>query len=154
MKNKALREFAAERKEQPSTVATYIRRHPEEFSGHTQMDGKKMLLDEHALELLDKVYPLPKPVEVIPDTESREQLLKAREIIISLQHEMLGMKQQIAEAEATRLLLDDKKQELKDTKTDLQGERERADALFRENAELRAQLEAEKNRKWKFPWSN
>jgi len=38
-----------------------------------------MLLDDVAVELLEEVYPLPKPIEVVEDTESRAKLIEALE---------------------------------------------------------------------------
>ena len=148
-----LKDFAEQRNESPHTIATYIRRHPEEFEGHTTMKGNKLVLDEKAIELLEKVYPLPKPVEVIVDHESREKLIKALEEIRVLEKEIKKNYQIVAQAEATLVLLEDKKQELETSRADLEAERVRANELFRENAELRAKLSAEQNRKWKFPWS-
>lgn len=148
-----LKDFAEQRNESPHTIATYIRRHPEEFEGHTSMKGNKLVLDEKAIEILEKVYPLPKPVEVIVDHESREKLLKALEEIRVLEKEIKKNYQIVAQAEATLVLLEDKKQELETSRADLEAERVRANELFRENAELRAKLSAEQNRKWKFPWS-
>lgn len=148
-----LKDFAEQRNESPHTIATYIRRHPEEFEGHTTMKGNKLVLDEKAIELLEKVYPLPKPVEVIVDHESREKLIKALEEIRVLEKEIKKNYQIVAQAEATLVLLEDKKQELETSRADLEAERVRANELFRENAELRAKLSAEQSRKWKFPWS-
>jgi len=51
-----LRDFAEERQVKSHTVATYIRRYPDLFDGHTGMDGNKMTLDETAVEILSKVY--------------------------------------------------------------------------------------------------
>ena len=56
-----LRDFAEERQTKTHTIATYIRRHPDEFKGHIKMDGNKMAIDDVAVELLSKVYKLPAP---------------------------------------------------------------------------------------------
>ena len=56
----------------------------------------------------------------------------------------------VAEAKATLMLLEDKKQELEASRADFEAERERADGLLLENTELKIQLEAEKNRKLSF----
>lgn len=142
-----LKDFAKERNENPHTIATYIRRHPEEFEGHTEMKGNRLVLDDYALGLLDKVYPLPKPVEIIIDHESRDMLILAQNEISRLKDKMLEMQSQIALAEAAQMLLEDKKVELEVSRADAKGERERADGLLQENVELKLQLEAEKNRK-------
>ena len=145
-----LKDFAEGRNESSHTIATYIRRHPEEFEGHTSMSGNKLVLDDEAIEILDKVYPLPKPVEIIVDHESRDKFIKALEEIRVLEKEIKESYQIVAEAKATLMLLEDKKQELEASRADFEAERERADGLLLENTELKIQLEAEKNRKLSF----
>lgn len=145
-----LKDFAESRNESSHTIATYIRRHPEEFDGHTSMSGNRLVLDDEAIEMLDKVYPLPKPVEIIVDHESRDKLIKALEEIRVLEKEIKESYQIVADAKATLMLLEDKKQELEASRADFEAERERADSLLLENAELKIQLEAEKNRKLSF----
>ena len=145
-----LKDFAESRNESSHTIATYIRRHPEEFDGHTSLSGNKLVLDEEAMAILDKVYPLPKPVEVIVDHESRDMLIVAQNEISRLKDKILQMQEQVALAEATQMLLEDKKMELDASRVDAKNERERADELLRENMELKLQLEAEKNRKLSF----
>ena len=105
---------------------------------------------DEAIEILDKVYPLPKPVEIIVDHESRDKLIKALEEIRVLEKEIKESYQIVAEAKATLMLLEDKKQELEASRADFEAERERADGLLLENTELKIQLEAEKNRKLSF----
>ena len=89
-----LREFAEQRGQNPATISQYIRDHAAEFEGHTSMDGKQKVLDEVAIQLLDKKYPLPKPIQVIEDTESRKQLVEAQKFIIELQKEMMKMERE------------------------------------------------------------
>lgn len=85
-----LTDFAAARGLKANTVAVYINNHPE-IAEHTSMVGKFKVLDEVAIELLDKKYPLPKPVQVIEDTESRKKLVEAQQTIILMQQKMLEM---------------------------------------------------------------
>ena len=125
-----LREFAEQRGQNPATISQYIRDHAAEFEGHTSMDGKQKVLDEVAIQLLDKKYPLPKPIQVIEDTESRKQLVEAQKFIIELQKEMMKMEREYSklaleagkvmylEADIARRdeLLDTTEQELKTEK--------------------------------------
>lgn len=85
-----LRDFAEMRGVKADTVATYIRRHPE-IAEHTSTEGYFMVLDDVAIDMLDKKYPLPKPVQVIQDTESLKKLTEAQEFIIKLQEKMVKM---------------------------------------------------------------
>ena len=65
------------------------------------------------------LYPLQKPIEVIEDTESRKKLILAQERIIQLQTQLSEKEQLIAQAEAVKLLLEDKKAELNATRQQL-----------------------------------
>ena len=103
-----LTEFAVGRNERADTIRKYISRHKNEFEGHCSISGTKMELDDVAVELLDKVYPLPKPVEIIEDTESRNELLKTQKLVIQLQQKISEQSMALAQAEATKLLLEDK----------------------------------------------
>lgn len=112
-------EFAESRNLQSQTVSIYIRRHPEQFDGHTSRDGKSVELDEVALDLLDKAYPLPQPVEIIKDTEilkalsaTQRELTEAQKVIISLQAQIQEKSDLISAAQANQLLLEVKEEEL------------------------------------------
>lgn len=101
-----LRDFANERHESPHTVATYIRRHPDVFDGHTGKKGNQLTLDDEAVAILDKIYPLPAPVEVIVDHESRDKLIKVQDYAIKLQKELSEVKEQLKVAETDKLMLE------------------------------------------------
>ena len=75
-------EFAKSRNIKPQTVSRYINRHSEKFDGLVLKSGKEITLSEEAIYILDKVYPLPKPIQVIVDHESRDKLVEAQSIII------------------------------------------------------------------------
>ena len=85
-----LRDFAEIRGVKPDTVASYIRNHPE-IAELTSMEGKFMVLSDEAVDILDKKYPLPKPVQVVQDTESLKTLSEAQQTIILMQQKMLEM---------------------------------------------------------------
>lgn len=127
-------DFAKSRNERPDTIRKYISRHQEEFAGHTNKSGNKMELDEEAVELLEEVYPLPAPVEVIVDTTSREELIRTQKLLIQAQQEMMRMQTLVAQAEAQKILLEDRESQLAEAKEEL--------------AQLRAELDAEKSRTW------
>lgn len=59
-------------------VTRYIERHSEEFEGHISKIGREIVLDDVAIQILDKQYPPPKPVEVINgvDPKAYEKLDK------------------------------------------------------------------------------
>ena len=69
MEGMYLTDFADERKVKADTVAAYIRSNSEQFEGLTWMEGKKKVLSEQAIELLDKKYPTPVMVQIVQDPE-------------------------------------------------------------------------------------
>lgn len=113
-------EFARSRNEQVNTVSKYIRQHPE-FEGHTKRKGKTVMLDDVALDLLDKKYPLPKPVTVIngiPEDEhykmiqeKDEQIQGLQDKLISLQETQSQLMLELGELRSKALLLEDKERE-------------------------------------------
>lgn len=122
-------EFASSRNEQTQTISAFIKRHPEKFEGHTKKVGKTVELDENAIDILDKQYPLPKPVTVINgvDPEEYEKILQdlkelqkkydaAIENIAKIQTERLAEKELIGKAEAQQLLLENTEKQLNDEK--------------------------------------
>lgn len=137
-------DFARARNVEPQTVSRYIKRHPE-IEKLTIKNGKKVELTAEAEELLDEIYPLPRPVEIVqgvPEKEHRELLNKyaqAQEIIIKLQEERVLQAEKLAKLEATQALLEDKEKQLA-----LQSElREKAEKRA-DNAEERVQSAEER----------
>ncbi len=110
-------EFSESRGLKTQTVSIYIKRHPEEFEGHIKTEGKAKELDEVALELLEAQYPLPQPIMVVEDKETRKQLEAAKDRIIELQGQLLDARAQLADAQQKALLLESTEREL-DSKTE------------------------------------
>lgn len=126
--------FAEERNEKPDTIRKYINRRKDEFEGHIRIIGKQMELDEVAVKLLEEKYPLPKPIEIVqgvnPDDymEVLEQLNKAKDLVIQLQKELQTKTEQIAAAEAVKVLLEDREgqlREMKEKQTEMDAELKR-----------------------------
>ena len=144
-----LADFIKKRNVEGTTVTAYVRRHPELFEGHTKVKGKFMYIDDEAEKLLDEKYPLPKPVEVIEDKESRDKLLKAQEYIIKLQQQLNQQATQIAQAEAQKVLLEDKERQLAEIKhqsRDKDRQIEEAQGHIDEEKDRADQAEAEVER--------
>ena len=114
-------EFADSRDVQSQVISRYIRRHFDEFQGHTKKNGKSVELDDTAIKLLEKKYALPKPVEVVVDKESQEKLLKAQELIIGLQQQLLEANNKLLEADREKYLLEDRERALNDELERLKG---------------------------------
>jgi len=132
-----LSEFVRGRDVRINAVSNYISRNPELFEGHIRREGKNTILDDEAVSILEKKYPMPKPVilvEGVPEEEHREvlgKLSKAQELIISLQNQLTDQKLLNAEHEYNMKLLEEKQS--------------RADEMV---AELKAELEKEKSKTW------
>lgn len=131
--------FAESRNVDRNAITQYIRRHPDLFEGHTIVESQRMYFDDAAMEFLDKQYPLPSPVEVIPDTKSRELLLAEQQKTIMLQEELMKLKDQLHESqlklakqENNILLLEDRSKRMESENTEM-----------KEKIELQAQKIAE-----------
>lgn len=127
-KMQLLRDFAAARNIKTDTVRKYMYRKKETFSGHTQKTEHGLQLDEVALAALEEIYPLPRPVEVVEDTESRRQLILAQQMIIQLQQQMAELQSKAALADAQQLLLEDKNARIDELQTEKKAAEERAAA--------------------------
>lgn len=160
-------EFADSRKVDRDTINAWIRKHPE-VGDSCKMQGKDKVIDTtcEAYKILEKKYPLPQLVQIVEDTESRTKLIKAQELIIQMQGKMAELQDKVSEqsmiiatAEATKMLLEDKTKELERMDHMLEKAEKRAEraeelteqqraAAEKEIAELKAQLEAERNKTW------
>ena len=96
-----IKDFAETHNRDPKAVSRWMKMH------NIPYDRNKGL-SEAQIALLEKQYPLPKPIEVIVDTESREQLLKTQEQLIHTQQALLEAQKRLLEAEAQKILLEDK----------------------------------------------
>lgn len=153
-------DFAKERAIDRDTVNAWIRNH-EEVNKACRKAGKEKTIDtsSEAYQLLEKQYPLPRPIQIIEDTESRQKLIKLQEAYIQLQGKMVEASNQLAQAEATKLLLEDKEEQLEKAEKQRDKAEERADKVadelqhFRAEAEakikeLEEKLQAEKDKSW------
>lgn len=148
-------DFAKQRGISRDTITQYIRRHPELFGGHTEVDGKSLVLDQEAEKILNEKYPLHSPVELIEDieaikelSETRKELAFAERKISELYKQLNESTKLLAQAEAQKILLEDKEERLKEktqelavAKTEIDMERKRTD---------QAQMELSKYRKTFF----
>ena len=124
-------EFAEERQVSPSAVYAHIRKNREKFNGHITKKGRNAFLDDYAIELLSKPYPVPAPIPVAVDYDSREKYTQALEEISRLQKRIIELEQEQAKAKATALLLAEKSSEL-------EAEREKVTELTTEAERLRS----------------
>ena len=115
--------FSEQRNIKAQAVFNYISRHPELFDGHVSKEGNSTVLDEVALSVLDKKYPLPSPVTVINGVthedyqeklnQLNEVLLKLEEknnIIVQLQQQLNETRLQLASKDSQMALLEFKEE--------------------------------------------
>lgn len=114
-----LTEFAVSRGIKHSALCMYINRHPELFDGHLEKTSKGSILDDAAYEILDKKYPVPKPVQIVEDEELRrkyeelkDQIIIAQGKIQVLLEEKVATADLIAEAKLSRELLETQDREI------------------------------------------
>ena len=62
-------DFCEVRNVKPNTVSAYINKHKDVFDGKVEREGKKMWLTDAAIDLLEKKYPLPQPIQMVQDPE-------------------------------------------------------------------------------------
>ena len=153
-----LTEFAASRNIKINALSNYLSRHPE-IKKLTFKTGKETELTDEAIDLLDKIYPLPKPVTVINGVDPEEhkavvdKLSSAQENIIKLHETVEQLKDKvneneklIAQAEAQKILLEDKKTQLEAARAEGEKKDSEIDDLKKANEDLRTELERLKNR--------
>lgn len=142
-------EFAKSRNIEPQAVSRYIGRH-EEFEGHISVNpknGKEKILDDIAIELLDKKYPLPKPIEVIEGVEPKEyqkvvnSMLELQELNNKMQEQLLDAQELIAGATAQKLMLEDRDRQIQELKAEIEKSKEELSKGSEEIMKTKIELE-------------
>ena len=153
-----IKEFIAGRNIKYDTVRKYIINNEELFKGHIGRPNN-IVLDEEAISILEKKYPLPEPIQVVEDTEARKKLIEAQQMIIELQQQLVMAAPKIAAADQNKYLLEkieNEAEELKEKSKSLEKElkevtrekQEMENEFKREKAILTKQLETEKSKSW------
>lgn len=133
-----LSDFADQRNVSRDTVAAYIRRNPEIFEGHTTKKKKALILDDEAVKMLDEMYPLPKPIQIIEDVESRQKLIQTQQLVIQLQQKIQDQTAIVAQAETMKILLEDKERQLTDKQSEIEAYRKKAEQQEKEINRLKS----------------
>lgn len=146
-------EFAESRGQSRGTVNAFIRKHPE-IDRNCKRDGKDKIIevDSYGYILLDEKYSLPKVVE---DTETMRNLIEAQKQIIQLQGKLADAAVLVAQAEASKLLLEDKEKQLKQAESQIDEKNDEISRLRDELNEKKAEEDKMKKmgffefRRWK-----
>lgn len=129
-------EFARDRGLNPTTVSLYIRRHPEDFKGHTRPSGtgNSLELDEIALEILNKKYPRKEqPIQILEhDPELERKIQEQNELIRQLQSKIIALSEvnsqlehALGDAKQSQLMLTIAEQQRDEAKNQLKMAEER-----------------------------
>ena len=120
-------DFAKERNVDRDTVNAYLNNHAE-IKNYTKLVGKNRVIDTNtdAYKMLDKKYPLPKLVQVVEDTESKQKLAEKQEELAralkdnaDLQAKLGRAMTQVAQLATIKQLLEDKTKELANKQNEL-----------------------------------
>lgn len=127
-----LADFAEARGKKLDTIGQYIRRHAEQFKGHTWTEGNVLHLDDEGERLLNEKYPLPRPVEIVEDVETIKELSETRKalaasqaMVAELQRELMKQQSQVAQLEATQMLLEDRENMLREERAERKAAEEK-----------------------------
>ena len=126
-------EFAETRGQQAQTISKWIQRHPSDFDGHIRTEGRTKILDDVAVELLDKEYPLPKPVTIIQGVPEQEHLRaladkdaeiqRLQKALIDLSEKHSQTLTEMLDIKAKALLLEDRDRQIETLEKALDTER-------------------------------
>lgn len=126
-----LSDFARTHGVDPQTVQRYISRHPE-LRNSTIKEGKEVRLLAAGIAALEEVYPPPKPLQIIEGVPQEryaaalEKLAAAEAQIAEIQTQRLTDQRQLAQLEATQLLLGDREKQLEEERIRSREEQEKA----------------------------
>lgn len=138
-------DFLNGRNVERQALTRYINRHPELFKNHTKKVGKEIELDDEAVAILDKIYPLIQPVELINGVPQevhikiQNELIQVQKDNAELMKALLQAHEQLSVANTEKLLLEEKTKQFDELKAD---NRQLTDEL----AITKQELEHERNK--------
>ena len=121
-------EFAESRNVEAQAVSRYLVRHPQEKASCRKV-GKTIELSDEAFELLDKQYPLPKPVQVINGVPHEEyeavqkRLDETKDLLLAMKDAIAEKEKLLIQQEANVKLLEDKSSFMEKTLEDVKTEK-------------------------------
>lgn len=125
-----IKDFLQGREVERQAVTRYINRHNEVFETHVKKVGKELELDDVAIAELEKIYPLPSPVNIVNGIPQEEyiklqnELITTQKLVGQLQDKLLDSQEQLTIAKINEALLMDKSNELAKTKDEVEVLRE------------------------------
>lgn len=130
----SIREYSKERHVSYEAVRRQVVRYEKELKGHTEKTDQKILLDEWAVNFLDKHRMQRNVVQIASDDEIQNELNRLKEQVAQLQNKLFETEQKLiesheeqkkliadgAKADAMLMLAERDREELKETKQVLQ----------------------------------
>ena len=142
-KSMTITEFAESRNVEAQAVSRYLVRHPKEKASCRKV-GKTIELSDEAYELLDKQYPLPKPVQVINGVPHEEyeavqkKLDETKDLLLIMKDTIAEKEKLLIQQEANVKLLEDKSSFIEKA---LEDEKAEKAAIQAENKALHAKID-------------
>ena len=136
-------EFAESRNVEAQAVSRYLVRHPKEKASCRKV-GRTIELSDEAYELLDKQYPLPKPVQVINGVPHEEyeavqkKLDETKDLLLIMKDTIAEKEKLLIQQEANVKLLEDKSSFIEKA---LEDEKAEKVAIQVENKALHAKID-------------
>lgn len=106
-------EYASRHGLRPQYVSSYIKRHSDMFEGHTRKEANSLILDDVAVELLDKKYPYPLEQVGVAKEEHEKVLQELALTKAMLTQSQKDLSEQIKVNVEYQKLLEAKEKELK-----------------------------------------
>lgn len=116
-----LTEFAQSHNVEMQVISKHLKAHSDEYQGLIKDKGKSKELSDEAIEILEKYYPIPKPIQVIngvPEEEHRKKLdeldnvrkdlVTAKDLIITLKDQLTDYQLKLKDAENEQLRIEEK----------------------------------------------
>lgn len=103
LKTMTITDFLEGRNADAQAIRRYIQRHPDDFKGHINMKGREKDLDETAVAILEKKYPLQVMIINGVSHEEYEQVLKK---LTEVQNQLMNTQKALQEKEKDFLLLE------------------------------------------------
>lgn len=149
-----LTEFAKARNIDNQRVSRYINRHKDIFKCTVHKEGKEIILDDEAVEILNEKYPLPTQI-IVEDNELAkknlqltEELKEAYKYISQMEHQLGENVALIEAAKYKTLLLEDKEKQVENMENELKDKDREIEAYGNLVEELKEKLQTEKDKTW------
>ena len=163
----SIKDYAKEKNVSYEAVRQQVIRYADELGEHIVKNGRQQFLDEEAVAFLDeKRQKNPVTIVQMEKDEEIETLRREKESLlvkVAAQADRIAELSEwkaenamlVAKADGALAMIEEKKQQmeeqrrlLEESKSDCAAGKERADQLYRENLELKLQLENEQKKTW------